>query len=200
MQLDEKLLGSYPDPMNKEQFRTVCHISKRTALYFLQSGLVPNIHTGHKTHSYMIKKKDVIAFADDYAKHPFKYLAPDNWYVYKDPRPNGYAMRCRLTGDAFREKAKVYYRLLLEHEQDLLTVRDINRITGYSANAVTRWIREGKLMVHYAWSNRYYIPKEFLYTFLCSDAYNDILKKSMTHAAAILEISGKLMQDPSEKQ
>lgn len=33
------LLNQYPETVQKEQFRIICHISKRTARYLLQSGL-----------------------------------------------------------------------------------------------------------------------------------------------------------------
>ena len=35
------LLKQYPETVQKEQFRIMCHISKRTARYLLQAGLVP---------------------------------------------------------------------------------------------------------------------------------------------------------------
>lgn len=43
MKTNHKELKNYPDVMSKEQMRIVCHISKRTALYLLQLGLIPII-------------------------------------------------------------------------------------------------------------------------------------------------------------
>ena len=40
------LLNQYPETVQKEQFRIICHISKRTARYLLQSGLVPCVQSG----------------------------------------------------------------------------------------------------------------------------------------------------------
>ncbi len=42
------LLNQYPETVQKEQFRIICHISKRTARYLLQSGLVPCVQSGRK--------------------------------------------------------------------------------------------------------------------------------------------------------
>ena len=53
------LLNEYPETVQKEQFRIICHISKRTARYLLQSGLVPCVQSGKKTRNYTIKMKDV---------------------------------------------------------------------------------------------------------------------------------------------
>lgn len=46
MKQDKELLETMPDIMNKEQFRVVCHISKRTALYYLSQfhSEISNIH------------------------------------------------------------------------------------------------------------------------------------------------------------
>lgn len=52
MKIDYEEINKYPDVMNKEQMRIVCHISKRTALYLLQFGLIPNETTGKKTRCY----------------------------------------------------------------------------------------------------------------------------------------------------
>lgn len=42
------LLNQYPETVQKEQFRIICHISKRTARYLLQSGLVPCVQSGKR--------------------------------------------------------------------------------------------------------------------------------------------------------
>lgn len=191
MKLDMNLLGSYPDLLNKEQFRIVCHISKRTALFYLQNNLIPHINTGRKTHTYLIRKEDIIAFAEDHEKHPFKYLPPDNWYIYKPPRANPNSGRHLMLGEGFREKARVYYRLLLASEHDLLSVKDIRRITGYNGKTVIRWIHQGKLSLYTAQANRFFIAKAALFDFLCSDFYDTVQQKSAKHAEAIAEIREK---------
>lgn len=50
-----------PDVITKDQLYRICHISKSTALYLLQSGKIPCEYTGRKTRCYKIKKADVIA-------------------------------------------------------------------------------------------------------------------------------------------
>lgn len=58
------LLNQYPETVQKEQFRIICHISKRTARYLLQSGLVPCVQSGKKTRNYTIKMKDIVRYPD----------------------------------------------------------------------------------------------------------------------------------------
>ena len=56
------LLKQYPETVQKEQFRIMCHISKRTARYLLQAGLVPCVQSGKKTRNYTIKVKDIVRY------------------------------------------------------------------------------------------------------------------------------------------
>lgn len=188
MKLDINELKNYPEKLNKEQFRTVCHISKRTALYLLQSGMVRAENTGKKTHSWLISKTDILNFAKEYEKNPFKFQPPDNWYVYKKPTVPEIVIRAVPPGSEFAASTAIYYRNTLQNEPDVLGVRDISRITGYGAGAVTGWIRKGELKVHYAHINRYYVPKLFLFNFLCGDYYNSIAKKNVLHLKAVREI------------
>ena len=43
-----------PDVISKELFRKLCHVSKRTAKYLLDSGKVPCKNTKQATHKYKI--------------------------------------------------------------------------------------------------------------------------------------------------
>lgn len=55
----EEIKRTFPRTMSKDQFYQVAHISKATALYLLQSGLVPCKDSGKKTRRYTIKTTDV---------------------------------------------------------------------------------------------------------------------------------------------
>ena len=58
------LLNQYPETVQKEQFRIICHISKRTARYLLQSGLVPCVQSGKKTRNYTITRLSLLPIGD----------------------------------------------------------------------------------------------------------------------------------------
>ena len=78
MTYDAEELKQYPEIMNKEQLRKVCHISKRTAHYLLQFNLIPHVCTGKKTHCYAIKKRDVIDFMINREINPSRYIVGEN--------------------------------------------------------------------------------------------------------------------------
>ena len=51
----DEIRKQYPETISKDQFYRIAHISKATALYLLQSGLVPCIDSGKKTRRYTIR-------------------------------------------------------------------------------------------------------------------------------------------------
>ena len=59
--------------LSKEQFYKECHISKATALWLIQSGLIPAIDTKKKTKRYLIAREDVEIFKHERERNPSKY-------------------------------------------------------------------------------------------------------------------------------
>lgn len=57
--------AAYPEYITKDQMYRICHISKKTCLFLLESGLVPNIDSGKKTRRFKIKTVDVIQYLKD---------------------------------------------------------------------------------------------------------------------------------------
>ncbi|MBR1798062.1 MAG: hypothetical protein IJ757_08680 [Clostridiales bacterium] len=80
MKLDLNELKNYPELLSKEHVRIVGHMSKRTALYLIQSKLLPAYYNGKATRCYYVKKQDLIDFFEDWELNPHKYVAPEGWY------------------------------------------------------------------------------------------------------------------------
>ena len=192
MKYDSKEFKKLPNIMNKEQLRRACHISKRTALYLLQSGLIPCETTGKKTRCYSIKKKDIIDFLKDREQNPSKYLAPENWYKGSSspPKKKPYVVRYLPNNKATKRQMEDYYTEKLADYSDVIDVDSICKITGYNRRTVGVWCRAGKLK--YIMSTpKYLIPKRFLIDFLISDTHNNTIRKSKKHLATIWEISDR---------
>lgn len=189
MKYDPKEFKALPNIINKEQMRIACHISKRTALYLLQSGLIPNETTGKKTRCYSIKKKDVIAFLKDREQNPNKYLPPENWYKYSSasPKKKPYVIRYLPGGQATRRQLADYYTKALSDYSDVVDVDAIIKFTGYNRRTVGGWCRKERLRFIMN-TPKYMIPKCFLIEYLCSDWYNKIIRKSKEHLNAIWEV------------
>ena len=63
-------IANLPDTFSLEDLRVVCHISKRTARYYLRAGLIPCEISEKKTHCYTIRKEDLLEARMDKASTP----------------------------------------------------------------------------------------------------------------------------------
>ena len=70
------LLNSYPEIVTKDQFYRICHISKKTAKYYLDNGFIPCVNSKKKTRRYKIKTQDIVSFLEDRDANPSKYYLP----------------------------------------------------------------------------------------------------------------------------
>ena len=114
-----------PDIITKEQFWKLCHISKATARYLLQSGKIPCIYSGKKTRCYQILKKDVMAYVMN------RELFPEYYSAAKGDS------RSTLSDSTIRKQKKCMNTMLsflkISDVPDTLT---ISNITGYGKTAV----------------------------------------------------------------
>ena len=69
-------IANLPDTFSLEDLRVVCHISKRTARYYLRAGLIPCEISDKKTHCYTIRKEDLLDALKEYQKQPCKFAIP----------------------------------------------------------------------------------------------------------------------------
>ena len=63
-------IAKLPDTFSLEDLRVVCHISKRTARYYLRAGLIPCEISEKKTHCYTIRKEDLLNALKEYQNSP----------------------------------------------------------------------------------------------------------------------------------
>lgn len=183
-----KELDRYGEVLTKEQMRIVCHISKRKAAYLLQSGLVPCINTGKKTHTYIIKKTDVIDYLCNRIDHPWMYQVKQSNAAHK--RIKFPIKQFPSIFDVISEKRmRMYFRRKLLEYPDILTAAQIEIITGYCENTVRAWLAKGELDYLDCIAG-WRIPKVWLIDFLCSPYYNKIARKTQKHLMFLSEMIG----------
>lgn len=158
------LYDNFPEIISGEQLRKILHISKRKCAYLLKSGVIPCIDTGQKSRCYYIQLDDVIEYIKN-AEDAFE------------------AMKPQIPPEGLRERLSDEWHDLPE----LLTITDVAKITGYTANAVDRWIVKGSLRSVTAQMGLV-TCREWLIDFCCKDGYN-IAKKVDRH----IELLGKLL-------
>lgn len=129
-----------PDVITKDQLYRICHISKSTALYLLQSGKIPCEYTGRKTRCYKIKKEDVIAYLENRKVFPESYSAPAGWYK------GDYTVQMEeQVPPIVREHLRLYYTELLANYPDVLTTQVVSEITGYGKTSINNWCNQGHI-------------------------------------------------------
>lgn len=187
MTYDAKEFAQYPEIMNKEQLRKVCHISKRTAHYLLQFNLIPHVCTGKKTRCYAIKKSDVIDFMINREVNPSRYIVPSSWYKYGNEDVKPYRIRIQPPLPNDPQKTRRYYESKLADYPDVIDVSAIVEFTGYNRHTVCEWIRFGKLRA-LALQHKYMIPKCYLIDWLSSEEHNTTTRKSRRHIDRLWEL------------
>ena len=184
---------AYPKTMSKDQFYKVAHISKATALFLLQSGLVPCKDSGKKTRRYTIKTKDVIRYLQERIVSPEKFQAVDGWYMTR----SGYG-KSRNTGkDKLMSLTPEQNELLRQHFEneligynDLMNTYEFAFFLGYSRTKVINWCNQKKLKA-FSISGSLLIPKITAAEFLASPKAYCISPKSFRHKLFIEDFYSK---------
>lgn len=174
-----EVLAQYPEYITKDQMYRICHISKKTCLFLLESGLVPNIDSGKKTRRFKIKTEDVIDYLKSRDDYPELYKAPDGYYI-----GNGGKQKSPSFDEVFTkedlERMRQYYENRLRKYPDVMTVEQVAHFTGYCKNSVGRWCSKQQVKCFFI-RQRFYIPKEYLLDFLVSRYFIGIAVKSAKH-------------------
>lgn len=175
-----KLIRSYPKYISKEQMYKICHISKRTALYLLESGLVKSQSSGKQTRKYKIAMTDIVSYLKERELYPERYLAPEGWYGGQtsvfDPLPP----------EVF-EKMREFFISKLEPLPDVMGVQAVAEFTGYTDTTVVRWCASKSLHC-FKIRGVYVVPKLSLIDFLMSNSFRRIRTKSDKHREFLREL------------
>lgn len=170
------LLKQYPPVITKDQFYRICKISKKTAKYLLDSGLVPCTDSGKKTRKYKIEMPNVIRYLEERELDPEKFKAPIGWYK-KDYNPDEAIHKTRSLTEKQKQKLRIQYLKKMKSYPDVLKTKDIATITGYNRNSVSKWCIRGVLKC-IDMGNHYLVPKEYLLDFMVSPDFRGLKEGS----------------------
>ena len=127
-------VANLPDTFSLEDLRVICHISKRTARYYLRAGLIPCEISDKKTHCYKIRKEDLLDALKEYQKQPCKFAIPKALNDEKRQRQEALKMmveqrilsiNCLPEKDLKSTTLKKYYQKRLENCRDMLQPPDL---------------------------------------------------------------------------
>lgn len=173
----QEILESYPEFVTKDQMYRICHISKKTCLFLLESGAVPNIDSGKKTRRFKIKTVDVIEYMRRRQTEPRYYRVPDGYYSKKGKVP---VSLNHVFTESELSKVRIFYDKLLSDYPDVMNTQDISHFTGYHRNSVSLWCSKGHLK-SFLIRQQYMVPKEYFLDFLLGDYFYQIVVKSTKH-------------------
>jgi hypothetical protein len=169
------LMKNYLEEVTKDQFYRICHISKKSAKYYLDNGFIPCVASKKKTRRYKIKMKDIVLFLEDRDANPTKYYLPkhfDNPFLpgeqrqhKKMPRNGNYKNYYKLKG---KNEVKDYLRYLgqqFAEYPDMMTAQQLRQITGHSIAVILSWCKEGKIK-HINHRTTYLIQKKSVISYL----------------------------------
>ena len=162
----QQILDEYPEYITKEQLYRICHISKKSAQNLLESGEIPCIDSGRKTHRFLIATADVV----DYLQRRDSA-----------PRP------------AADETAVEKIRAALALYPDVLSVVQVSELTGRRSSTVTKWCRLNYIENIYA-GGKNHIPKASLADFLVSrwEEFQNIGEKEAVAVIESTTVSGQI--------
>lgn len=158
----EHLKTTYPEEITKDQFYRICHISKKTASFLLETGIVPCRNTGKKTRKYKIYLDDVICFLEKREQNLLAWKVPKDYYQKKSK--GLYNPLFHNTGE---EEMRTQLIEIMRNYDDVLTSKEVAGMLGCTNKTVNEWCLKGQLD-SFLVQNRRKIPKEYLLKFLIS--------------------------------
>lgn len=175
----------YPDGVNKEIFRKVCHVSPRMAQYLLESQLVPCTIKDQKSHKYTITTADMVAYLRDREKHPERYCYPSERDKYAQAQKSKRRKaRGRLSDAQLRAITDEAYdaacQKVLASCPDVMKIDQARHVIGYSYKSYVNWYREKKLICVMI-RGHILVPRLALYEFMMSDKFRGLRQKSQLH-------------------
>ncbi|WP_297235942.1 helix-turn-helix domain-containing protein [uncultured Flavonifractor sp.] len=147
------IAAKYPAYVTQRELCEICGICAKTAYNLERRGEIHyTIQQNHLIRTHRIKLTDILA------------------YLY----------RCECKQEAngpYIRAMRTFYDKHLSPYPDLLSVKDIQQITGFSSSAIVRWISTGILKAFQP-GKRYTVPKTFMLDFLTSPYYRRIRRKT----------------------
>ena len=181
----EMIRKTYPKIISKDQVYRICHISKATALYLLQSGLIPCTNSGKKTRKYRVELEDVITYLQKREICPIEYKPPEGYYKDTSQPTNRHRRHIHIPMKRISD-ARTYLEEKLRNYDEVMTTAQVSQFLGYSQKTVVSW-HEKKETKSFMIKGRLMFPKEYLIDFIVSDRCNYISQKSNNHFVLIKE-------------
>ena len=167
MKAYEHLRNKYPQYVSLDQFYRICKISKKSARYLVENGIVPATDTGNKTWRYQIAIDDVITYLR--TREKVGSMIPPG-AVSNRPQNKSRNIGNRKSYSqivASNQKATIseYFDYIYSNYDDVLMTEDIVEMTGLNKSTVLKLLQDGHIQSLQR-RPKYIVPKKYLLAFL----------------------------------
>ena len=169
MQEHRTLKDRYGDFLSLDDLSKVCKISKKSARYLVEHGIIPAIDTGKKTWRYKIAVDDVITYLEKREK--FGSMIPRGAV---SSRRKGYGSKngkrlsfSQIIIQGQESEIAEYFSYIYTDYDEVLTTADIMEMTGLNKSTILKLLQDGHIKSLTS-SPKYLIPKEYLLEFVVS--------------------------------
>jgi excisionase family DNA binding protein len=164
----KELKNHYPQLLSLDHLYKICRISKKSARYLVQHGIIPAIDTGKQTWRYKINLDDVII----YLNHRDKWgsMIPPGAVSSRNKNRKNTVLSNRKSFSqlitAGREHEIVeYFNFIYADYDDILTIYDLTEMTGLNKNTIQKLCRNGHIKAVET-RPKYLVPKQYLLEFV----------------------------------
>ncbi|MDL2327284.1 helix-turn-helix domain-containing protein [Ruminococcaceae bacterium OttesenSCG-928-A11] len=174
------LKRQFPKFISLNQLYQICHISKRSASYLLQNGIIPCVQNqDHKTWRYRVALDDVIAYL--IRREQEGSLIPVGAMTSKKDRQH-----CEKPPfySATEHQRLAYFKKLYATCPEALTVAEMAAVTGLCKATIRRFIKEQKLEAIVAHGIHYSLKIRFL-EFMASEHFLNCHGRSAVYRSII---------------
>ena len=158
----------YPDLFSLDELSKICKISKRSARYLVENGIIPAIDTGKQTWRYKISINDVIT----YLRHREKWgsMIPPGAVSSRSKNRENNIINNRKSFSQYITAGQEldifeYFTHIYSDFSDILTTADITEMTGLNKSTVLKLLKSGQIK-SLTNSPKYLIPKKYLMEFV----------------------------------
>ena len=186
------ILDEYQEIITKEQLYKICHVSKKTALHYLENGLIPCTSTGMKTRKFKIRTVDVVQFLQKRDQDAEACTAPRGWYKGQG---NGFP---KVFSPAMQKKVRDSLEIILQEFPDVMSCHEIERATGYTHNTAIKWCVRKKIK-YFDVRGKYMIPKIALIEYLTENRCHALSEKAYEYITLLAE-GIRALDDPDQPE
>lgn len=184
--LKEHIRNTYPSVLSLENVREILRISKRKAAWMLHNGYIKCTINEKKTRNYKIEIDDFLDYIDKVEQSNPSVCLPSG--IFSSKKTKSHHKELDFVPPCFNQKPPDEFKDWLADEwfdvDELLAIKNVSQLIGYSENTIQRWAHQKKLKTVW-YQNHLFTTRDWLIEYLFTDGYL-VRRKSEKHIRILL--------------